>query len=276
MTDLNRDAVERPVPDKDREIERLNKIIRALMNRAEHTSSLQGSAFNLFETAVMLEEQVRRRTEELEAALAENEKITRALQQAKEKLEAEILQRVQAQRELEVANDQLASLNITDALTGLTNRRGLDEMLALKWQSAAAGGQLLGVAMIDIDKFKLYNDHYGHLEGDDCLRRVAEALRQSVRLGDLVARYGGEEVAMVLPGADSRTAEQIAERARAAVEALGIEHAQAPTGVVTVSIGVATTVPTARMQPAALLEAADEALYRAKSEGRNCVRVALG
>ncbi|MBV1789426.1 GGDEF domain-containing protein [Marinobacterium sp. D7] len=129
---------------------------------------------------------------------------------------------------------------------------------------------------IDIDKFKLYNDHYGHLQGDDCLRRVAEALRQSVRLGDLVARYGGEEVAMVLPGADSRIAEQVAERARAAVEALAIPHERVPGGVVTVSIGVATMVPNARMQPDALLAVADEALYRAKSEGRNGVRVALG
>ena len=125
--------------------------------------------------------------------------------------------------------------------------------------------------MIDIDHFKLYNDHYGHPAGDGCLRRVADALRATVRGTDLVTRYGGEEFTVVLPGADLTTAVQIAERARAAVVALGQEHAAAAAGVVTVSVGVAAITPSALASADQLIERADVELYRAKRSGRNQV-----
>lgn len=258
--------------EKDKEIQRLNKIIEVLMNRAERASSLQGSAFNLFQTAIVLEDEVQRRTEELEAALLENKKITRALQQAKNQMEAEIGQRVEAQNELEVVNQKLAALNITDQLTSLINRRGLDELLSAEWLRAMAAGQRVGVGMVDIDHFKWYNDCYGHLAGDECLRRVAEALQQSLRQKDLVARYGGEEFALVLPEANIAAAAKVAERARSAVEALAIPHARTDAGVVTVSIGIASQIPVPGNNAESLLDRADKALYRAKSEGRNCVR----
>lgn len=253
------------------EIVRLNKIIQALMNRAERSSRIQGSAFNLFETAVVLEDQIRRRTAELEAALEENKKVNRELQLAKRRMEAEIQHRIEVQRALEVANSRLEALNITEPLTGLANRRGLEEALAMGWQKAESSQALIGAAMVDVDKFKLYNDRYGHLQGDECLRRIADALRQVVRKSDLVARYGGEEIVLILPGADDATALQAAERARKAVYDLRIPHRDGPEGVVTVSIGVATLVPTDGLAPETLLRLADEALYRAKAGGRNRV-----
>ncbi|TFH86306.1 diguanylate cyclase [Billgrantia azerbaijanica] len=256
------------------EIARLNKVIQALMDRAERTSSVQDSAFGLFETAVVLEDQVRRRTRQLEAALRENEKITRALEQAKARMEEEIRQRVQTQDALEVANRQLEALSVTEPLTGLANRRGFDTVLAAEWQRAMRRETSIGVAMADIDTFKRYNDRYGHLAGDDCLRKVAAALRQSVRQRDLVARYGGEEIVLILPGADEATTRQAAERARAAVAALEIRHVDSVAGVVTVSVGVASMIPATGLGPDRLLALADAALYRAKAEGRNRVCVA--
>lgn len=260
--------------DIEAEIKRLNKIIRVLMDRAEHASNLQGSAFNLFETAVVLEEQVRKRTLELQAALDENKKITRALRYAKEQMEGEINQRVQVQQALEVANNKLLALNITDQLTGLLNRRGLDELLSLEWQRSLAAGRFLSIAMIDIDNFKGFNDCYGHMAGDKCLRQVSEALQKCVRNEDLVARYGGEEIVMVLPGADSHTNYHVAERARGAMEAMGIPHKGSEKSILTVSIGVVTRVPKADGSPNDLLDIADMGLYKAKSAGRNCVKTA--
>lgn len=270
--ELSQQGDKRSEPEKDREVQRLNKIIEVLMNRAEHASSLQGSAFNLFQTAIVLEEEVQRRTEQLEVALQDNKKMTRALQQAKDQMDAEMSQRMQAQKELELVNQKLAALNITDQLTNLVNRRGLDELLYAEWLRAISSGRQLGIGMVDIDNFKLYNDCYGHLAGDECLRRVAEALQQSLRQEDLVARYGGEEFTMVLPGANITVAMQVAERARSVVEALAIPHTSAAPGVVTLSIGVASEAPGPGKTAKKLLDAADKALYRAKSEGRNCVR----
>ncbi|WP_297184802.1 diguanylate cyclase [uncultured Porticoccus sp.] len=270
--ELSQQGDKRSEPEKDREVQRLNKVIEVLMNRAEHASSLQGSAFNLFQTAIVLEEEVQRRTEQLEVALQDNKKMTRALQQAKDQMDAEMSQRMQAQKELELVNLKLAALNITDQLTNLVNRRGLDELLYAEWLRAISSGRRLGIGMVDIDNFKLYNDSYGHLAGDECLRRVAEALQQSLRQEDLVARYGGEEFTMVLPGANITVAMQVAERARSVVEALAIPHTSVAPGVVTVSIGVASEAPGPGKTAKKLLDTADKALYRAKSEGRNCVR----
>jgi diguanylate cyclase (GGDEF)-like protein len=124
--------------------------------------------------------------------------------------------------------------------------------------------------MIDIDHFKRYNDRYGHLGGDECLRRVARVLRDSVRGGnDLVARYGGEEFIIVLPGADLAAVLPVAERARAAVEALKEPHEKSAYGVVTISVGIAAMVPTKQIDAGALVQRADAALYRAKKNGRN-------
>ena len=183
------------------------------------------------------------------------------------------LERKVAERtaELETANEQLQKLSVTDALTGLANRRQLADLLEAEWQRGRRRGEPLAVAMIDIDHFKLYNDHYGHLIGDTCLRRVAAAINETVRTNDAVARYGGEEFAIVLPGGDTAAAGRVADRVREAVEALAEPHAAASSGIVTVSIGVASTVPSAQHTPEELVAAADVQLYRAKRNGRNQV-----
>lgn len=175
--------------------------------------------------------------------------------------------------ELEAANRKLEDLSSTDALTGLANRRRFDTVWELEWQRALRQGFALAVAMIDVDHFKDYNDHYGHQAGDDCLRRLAQVLAAaSQRSGELAARYGGEEFVIVLPAVNAEDAIANAERIRSAVQALNIVNAvDIPAGMLTVSIGVACRVPTAHDSPASLLRAADAALYEAKHQGRNRV-----
>jgi diguanylate cyclase (GGDEF)-like protein len=183
-------------------------------------------------------------------------------------LERKVTERTEA---LATANEHLSLLSTTDPLTGLANRRHLAEILESEWRRGVRSKAPLAVAMVDIDHFKSYNDHYGHLAGDACLRRVADALNDTVRTTDLVARYGGEEFLVILPDAPTGAAREVAERARAAVVALAEPHAGSATGVITISIGVAGTVPTANLAAERLVEAADAELYDAKRSGRNRV-----
>ena len=175
---------------------------------------------------------------------------------------------------LAAANQRLRALSSQDGLTGVANRRWFDESLEREWRRAQRSDRLLNLALIDIDHFKKYNDHYGHLAGDDCLKRVAGALRERMRrAGDLVARYGGEEFVVIIPETDARGARALAEELRATVEALGITHAASETGpVVTVSVGCSGTKPQAEKMAWSLVDAADQALYRAKNAGRNQVQ----
>ncbi|MEU4163080.1 diguanylate cyclase, partial [Actinoplanes sp. NPDC026670] len=173
--------------------------------------------------------------------------------------------------ELAEANQRLELLTVTDPLTGLPNRRKLNTFLDETWRRSHRSGEPIGVAMIDIDNFKKYNDHYGHQGGDECLRLVAEALRASVRNTDLVARYGGEEFCIVMPGAAAENAYIVAERACRAVAHLAEPHALADNGIVTVSVGVASGAPVTHADPDQLQKLADEALYEAKRAGRNRV-----
>ena len=185
-------------------------------------------------------------------------------------LEEKVAQRTD---ELRLANERLELLAMTDALTGLANRRLLDRHLDHEWSRGLRSGECLSVMMVDIDHFKLYNDHYGHQCGDETLRSVAAALNRSARSTDMVARYGGEEFAIVLVGATIHGALVVAERARAAVAELSAEHARSPTGHVTVSIGVSHTAPSRCGTVGDLVKAADAQLYEAKRNGRD--RVAL-
>jgi diguanylate cyclase (GGDEF)-like protein len=184
-------------------------------------------------------------------------------------LERKVAERTAA---LEEANRQLEQLSITDALTGLANRRRFNEALAAEWRRARHAGEPMSLALIDIDHFKLYNDHYGHQGGDACLRLVSGAMKGALRSGsELLARYGGEEFVLILPGTALAAAGLVGERLRAAVAGLNEPHVKSSHGIVTVSVGIATLVPTADTPPERLIELADAALYAAKREGRNRV-----
>jgi diguanylate cyclase (GGDEF)-like protein len=185
-------------------------------------------------------------------------------------LEQKVAERTE---QLRLANAQLEILSGTDGLTGIANRRRLDVEIELAWQTALGAGTPLAVAMIDIDHFKLYNDRLGHAAGDGCLRTVARTIARAVPESGLVARYGGEEFTVVLPGAGPDEAVEVAERIQRAVHALGQPHPAAPSGVVTVSIGVACEVPGPGRTVADLTADADAGLYEAKEGGRNRVRL---
>lgn len=188
-------------------------------------------------------------------------------------LRQEIDNRLAAEATLAEANRKLESISITDALSGLANRRHFDDVLASEYARHVRSGEELSLIMLDIDHFKAFNDHYGHLKGDECLRRIAGALAQNThRASDLMARYGGEEFACILPGTDKSGALQFAERLRQAIIGLGIPHNKSPiSDTVTVSLGIVATRCTQDGTGEDLVARADRLLYRAKEEGRNQV-----
>ncbi len=181
--------------------------------------------------------------------------------------------RVRTHLELKRSRDILENLSRIDGLTGISNRRRFDEYLRSAWKQAIRDDVPLSLLMIDIDCFKQYNDTYKHLAGDDCLKRVADALTRSVqRPLDFVARYGGEEFAVVLPDTDVEGSGHVAESMRRAVESLRIPHSRSVAGdIVTVSLGAATIRPRKHESEQIVIEGSDEALYGAKSSGRNRV-----
>lgn len=168
-------------------------------------------------------------------------------------------------------NEQLEILSRQDALTGISNRRHLDEMLKDEWFRAMRHQTPLTIMMIDIDCFKAYNDVLGHIDGDKCLIKVADTIKKlAARSGELVARYGGEEFLMLLPMTDQKQAAKQAERLLKAISSLKIAHPNSEVSAhVTLSIGVATYVPQLNEQVSEFLSFADQALYKAKSAGRN-------
>jgi diguanylate cyclase (GGDEF)-like protein len=181
---------------------------------------------------------------------------------------------IDLQRKLQEANAGLERLSSEDPLTGLANRRAFDARLAAEWGRAARDRVPLSLAMLDVDHFKSFNDHFGHPAGDTLLRRIGEAIvRCAHRPGDLVARYGGEEFAVLLPSTPASGAYTVAERLRGAVEQLAVRRGDQPTSpVVTVSVGIASAVPRPGEDPHVLVAMADEALYAAKGAGRNQVK----
>ncbi|SCZ52511.1 sensor domain-containing diguanylate cyclase [Thiohalomonas denitrificans] len=176
---------------------------------------------------------------------------------------------------LREANTVLAHEAMHDALTGLPNRRAMERRMEAEWRRTARHDRELSLLMIDIDHFKAYNDHYGHLQGDECLRRVAEALQRNLgRPADTVARYGGEEFLALLPETPLEGARQLAETMHQAVARLSIPHETSPVApYVTISIGVSASRPR-HSSPDTVRKRADQALYQAKEKGRNRVEVA--
>jgi diguanylate cyclase (GGDEF)-like protein len=178
----------------------------------------------------------------------------------------------QRERELVATNDRLTVMASIDMLSGLANRRGFQSRLDFEWLKAQQYHSELSLLMIDVDHFKLYNDTYGHPEGDACLTRLGEALAGIA--GDTMGfagRYGGEEFCLLLPNTSPQRALEIGETVRAAVQDLALPHITSSHRTVTVSVGVAATLPSDAQTPGELIEAADAALYAAKHRGRNTV-----
>ncbi|HEX5783655.1 MAG TPA: diguanylate cyclase [Burkholderiaceae bacterium] len=198
--------------------------------------------------------------------------MTARIQEAQSQLELKVQERTSA---LEDANRQLVALSATDTLTGLFNRRHFDEALQQEWQRALRTGNPLAVMMIDVDWFKRYNDRYGHLAGDDCLCAIAQTLKaHACRAGDVIARYGGEEFVVVCTPQNPVDAMALAHKLCSAVSARQWPHDISPVGHVTISIGVAVTLPNTNHTAAELVKRADDALYQAKAQGRNQVVLA--
>jgi diguanylate cyclase (GGDEF)-like protein len=178
----------------------------------------------------------------------------------------------QRERELVESNDRLTVIASIDMLSGLANRRGFQSRLDFEWLKAQQYDGELSLLMIDVDHFKLYNDSYGHPEGDACLTRLGEALSGiAAETMGFAGRYGGEEFCLLLPNTDPQRAVEIGEMVRAAVQELAMPHCTSSYQTVTVSVGVAATRPNAGLRPGDLIEAADAALYAAKHRGRNTV-----
>lgn len=244
------------------EIARLNKVVQALMNRAEHNASLRGSDFNLFQTAITLEDQVRRRTAELEAAMRENEKITRALRESE---------------------NRIRQFAFHDTLTQLANRRLLTDRLGQAMAASKRNGRYGAVMFLDLDNFKPLNDKHGHEAGDMLLIEVAHRLTLCVREADTVARIGGDEFVVMLSELDQDEkasiahAGVVAEKVRTALAAPYIlsskQKGDAETTLehhCTSSIGVVLFSDKQASQED-ILKWADMAMYKAKQAGRNRV-----
>lgn len=250
------------VPILQAEIARLNKIIQALMNRAERNASIQGSDFNLFQTAITLEDQVRRRTEELEAARAENEKITRALRESE---------------------NSIRNFAYHDTLTQLPNRRLLNDRLGQAMSASKRSGRYGAVMFMDLDNFKSLNDTHGHDMGDLLLIEVGRRITLCVREMDTVARFGGDEFVVMLSELDGDKERSIteagivAEKIRASLaEPFLLSYTQKEGGESTIehhctaSIGVVLFI-NHENSPEETFKYADIAMYQAKENGRNRV-----
>ena len=206
-----------------------------------------------------------------QAAVAlENARLYEQVREYSRTLEARVAERTER---LEQLNRELQNLAERDGLTGLANRRRGDSYLQEAWDSLRREHRPLSLIMFDVDHFKAYNDNYGHPEGDRCLITIADTVRETLkRPADLAVRYGGEEFMIILPNTEVTGAATIAEQLRAAIEARALPHAHSSTGpVVTISVGTATRVPDHETGRQTLVDAADEALYRAKRGGRNRV-----
>jgi diguanylate cyclase (GGDEF)-like protein len=201
--------------------------------------------------------------------------VERELDEHRSQLEILVAERTAA---LVEANRTLQQLALTDPLTGVPNRRKLDEVLEMELSRAQRHETQLAVMLCDVDHFKQYNDHYGHTAGDECLRRIAKVLSATFkRAGETCARYGGEEFAVVLPSVTEVQASSRAETARQAVWDLDLEHQVSPiSGRVTMSIGVAVKSVGRLETVQGIVQKADEALYRAKQEGRNRIVLCAG
>ena len=185
----------------------------------------------------------------------------------------DITERKQIEEELVRLQKEFRELSYKDGLTGAANRRMFDSVMEVEWTNARRNTQPLSVILLDIDYFKQYNDHYGHIQGDDCLKTVAQVLaKAATRSRDFFARYGGEEFVLVLPETDAESAQKVAERCRNVIFKAQIPHAHsAVSQILTISLGVGTITPGPNDDVVTFIESVDRQLYRAKERGRNCI-----
>jgi diguanylate cyclase (GGDEF)-like protein/PAS domain S-box-containing protein len=185
----------------------------------------------------------------------------------------DISERKKTEEELIRLQKELEALSFKDGLTGVANRRMFDSIMEMEWPHARRNNQPLSLILLDIDYFKQYNDHYGHIQGDECLKRVAQSLSAAAaRSRDFFARFGGEEFVLVLPETDAESAKKVAERCRNLIFKEQIPHEKSQVSqILTVSLGVGTIIPSQKDEPMAFIEAVDRLLYQAKQSGRNCV-----
>ncbi|RQD61862.1 MAG: PleD family two-component system response regulator [Desulfonatronovibrio sp. MSAO_Bac4] len=184
--------------------------------------------------------------------------------------------RVKNHVELKRYRDYLENISMKDGLTGVPNRRRMDEYLEQEWKRSKRKNKPISLLMLDIDHFKLYNDNYGHSEGDECLKKVASAIEESLsRPADMTARFGGEEFVCILPETDESGAKLIAQRVQENIKKMSIPHEYSPVdSLITLSIGIATTIPDESASQQELLKNADQMLYQAKNSGRNQIQSA--
>jgi diguanylate cyclase (GGDEF)-like protein len=185
----------------------------------------------------------------------------------------DISERKAAEQKLVAMQKELESLSFKDGLTGVSNRRMFDSILDAEWVEARRMGQALSLILIDIDYFKQYNDCYGHIQGDTCLKQVAQVLASAAtRSRDGFARFGGEEFVLILPGTDAASALTVAERCRSLIFKAQIPHEASPVGqLLTISLGVGTIIPARHQAAIDFVQAVDRRLYLAKQRGRNCI-----
>jgi diguanylate cyclase (GGDEF)-like protein/PAS domain S-box-containing protein len=185
----------------------------------------------------------------------------------------DISERKATEQQLLNLQKELEELSFKDGLTGIANRRMFDSIIELEWGNARRNNQPLSLIMFDIDYFKQYNDHYGHIQGDECLKRIGRVLNSAAtRSRDFFARFGGEEFVLVLPETDEKAAKKIADRCRNLIFKEQIPHEKSQVSkVLTVSIGVGTIIPSHTDDPIKFIDEADRRLYQAKQKGRNCI-----
>lgn len=216
-------------------------------------------------------QQIQQQDVALEAQSLAALELNARVQELTARLDQEIREREQIQEELADVNQELQRLASLDRLTQVANRRQFDEYLSREWQRMAREQRALSLILCDIDRFQQYNDTYGHLAGDDCLKQVAQGLQHAARRpADLVARYGGEQFAMVLPNTDKDGGVYVAQKVQVEIQQFQIPHAVSDVGqYVTLSIGLATIVPQYGHSIQLLIKIADDALSEAKEQGRN-------